>query len=144
MTNFTTEVYKNKEDGLIGARVIVYDNDKTPINEISIVDEESLKKITDLLATHNHDDRYYTKTEINNQQYISRKIVPSLPSTGAANILYLLPSDNDTYKMFFWIQELNAYKEVNNTNNDYIKNEIKKLTPNFSLDENGDLYIEYP
>ena len=60
------------------------------------------------------------------------------------NILYLLPSDNDTYKMFFWIQELNAYKEVNNTNNDYIKNEIKKLTPNFSLDENGDLYIEYP
>ena len=144
MTNFTTEVYKNKEDGLIGARVIVYDNDKTPINEISIVDEESLKKITDLLATHNHDDRYYTKTEINNQQYISRKIVPSLPSAGADNILYLLPSDNDTYKMFFWIQELNAYKEVNNTNNDYIKNEIKKLTPNFSLDENGDLYIEYP
>lgn len=144
MTNFTTEVYKNKEDGLIGARVIVYDNDKTPINEISIVDEESLKKITDLLATHNHDDRYYTKTEINNQQYISRKIVPSLPSTGVDNILYLLPSDNDTYKMFFWIQELNAYKEVNNTNNDYIKNEIKKLTPNFSLDENGDLYIEYP
>ena len=144
MTNFTTEVYKNKEDGLIGARVIVYDNDKTPINEISIVDEESLKKITDLLATHNHDDRYYTKTEINNQQYISRKIVPSLPSIGADNILYLLPSDNDTYKMFFWIQELNAYKEVNNTNNDYIKNEIKKLTPNFSLDENGDLYIEYP
>lgn len=144
MTNFTTEVYKNKEDGLIGARVIVYDNDKTPINEISIVDEESLKKITDLLATHNHDDRYYTKTEINNQQYISRKIVPSLPSTGTDNILYLLPSDNDTYKMFFWIQELNAYKEVNNTNNDYIKNEIKKLTPNFSLDENGDLYIEYP
>ena len=144
MTNFTTEVYKNKEDGLIGARVIVYDNDKTPINEISIVDEESLKKITDLLATHNHDDRYYTKTEINNQQSISRKIVPSLPSTGADNILYLLLSDNDTYKMFFWIQELNAYKEVNNTNNDYIKNEIKKLTPNFSLDENGDLYIEYP
>ena len=64
MTNFTTEVYKNKEDGLIGARVIVYDNDKTPINEISIVDEESLKKIRDLLATHNHDDRYYTETEM--------------------------------------------------------------------------------
>ncbi len=144
MTNFTTEVYKNKEDGLIGARVIVYDNDKTPINEISIVDEESLKKITDLLATHHHDDRYYTKTEIDNKQYISREIVPSLPSNGADNILYLLPSDNDTYKMFFWIQELNAYKEVNNTNNDYIKNEIKKSTPIFSLDENGDLYIEYP
>ena len=142
MTKFTTEVYKGEQDGSIGARVIVYDDNKTPINEISIVNEEDLDKIKELLATHIHDERYYTREEINNFRTESIQVVSELPEVGNATTLYFIKYKT-VYKMYIWIDELGMYSEIDNTDSDYIREEIRNLQPILSLDELGNLYIEY-
>ncbi len=142
MTKFTTEVYKEEQDGSIGARVIVYDDNKNPINEISIVNEEDLDKIKELLATHTHDERYYTKDEINNFHSESIKIVTELPEVGNTTTLYFVKYKT-VYKMYIWVDGLGMYSEIDNTDSDYIRGEIRNLQPILSLDETGDLYIEY-
>lgn len=79
-------------------------------------------------SSHTHDDRYYTKIEVDNKEELLQSaldslvgftatIVDSLPSTGEEGIMYLTLSEGgveqDIYNEYIWVN--NKFEKIGNT-----------------------------
>lgn len=79
MTQFKVYASKDNDGQVVGATVIAYDNEDKTVEKITVLDAEEITAINehleDIDATlleksdvgHDHDDRYYTESEINNK-----------------------------------------------------------------------------
>lgn len=64
----------------------------------------------------------YTKTEVDNKisaiKTISIEVVSSLPSTGASNVIYLVPkagTTGDVHDEYVWVASISKFEKIGNT-----------------------------
>lgn len=101
--------------------------DRTEIPDVS----EFVKKTTDDLVNYYKKDETYNQTEVNQLigaiKTVSMKVLPSKPETGEANVIYLIPSPNQTIDNIYdeWIYVDNKWELIGTTQvdlTDYVKN----------------------